>query len=128
LINGLFQLVHLVVISDDPVALIIVPLQQSVHRTGHVLLGQTGHFDNVLFERAQGFLKGLENVLWHRLGAAAVVKMGKKRRSKQGSGEIESKNSVEGTSRLTRKNADYDEVVTPNQHACNRTPGSKASQ
>jgi hypothetical protein len=41
------------------------------------LLGQTGHFDDVLFERAQGFLKGLENVLWHRVGAAAVVKIGK---------------------------------------------------
>ena len=98
-----------------------------MHRTGHVLLGQTGHFDDVLFERAQGFLKGLENVLWHRVGAA-VVKIGKKRRSKQGSGEIEGKNSIEGTSTLVCKNADYDEVVTPNQHACNRTPGSKTPQ
>jgi hypothetical protein len=56
------------------------------------------------------------------------VKLEKNADQNEGPSEMEGKICVDRTSTLISKNADYDEVVTPNQHAGKRAPGSKAPQ
>jgi hypothetical protein len=59
---------------------------------------------------------------------AEAVKLEKNADQNEGPSEMEGKICVDRTSALLCKNADYDEVVTLNQYACNRAPGSKAPQ